>query len=402
MHGKKIVLYVTGSVASYKAISLLRRLQAAGATVRVVLTPFAERFVTKELFQAVAPAAVYDDDDYFRATSGIEHVELAQWADLAVVVPASADFIAKAAHGIADNFALTTWLATTGLKLMVPAMNDVMWQNAATQANVATLKNQQVDMVGPVTGMLAEGYAAPGRMSDQKAIMTVIAAKLVETKQLTDWKKLNLVVTAGATREPLDPIRFISNRSSGKMGFAVAAAARERGAQVTLIAANTQLAAPAGVKVVPVTTTEQLATAVQQHFATANLLVMAAAVSDFKPLQPATKKIKRRQHDQLAVTLVHTPDILEQVARKKRPDQLVCGFAAETDDVIAAGRRELQQKHLDLIAINDVSNPEIGFDSDKNQVTILTAAGLEVTTPIESKLQVAQKLLEVAVKLFDD
>ncbi|USS93875.1 bifunctional phosphopantothenoylcysteine decarboxylase/phosphopantothenate--cysteine ligase CoaBC [Fructilactobacillus ixorae] len=391
MNGEKITLYVTGSIAAYKAVSLLRLCQKAGADVRVVMTAAATRFVTPQTFAALSGHSVLTDAATHQET--IAHVELAQWGTCHVVAPASADFIAKAAVGIADSVALTTYLAARGPKLVVPAMNDGMWDNPATRRNITQLRQDGQQVLEPVIGLLAEGYAAKGRMADPEVIMT--ALQQLQGKP-QDWAGKHLLVTAGGTQEDLDPVRYLSNRSSGKMGYALANAASQRGAQVTLLSANVNLPIPTGVKVIPVRTAADLKDQLQQLFPTMDGLLMAAAVSDFRPVQVAEHKLKKTAAgEEMTLRFQQNPDLLKLVAAHKRPDQVVVGFAAETHDWRQNALHKLAAKQADYIVLNDVSNPAIGFNSDDNQVTIFGADGFQEQTPIETKAAIADHILTV-------
>ncbi|WP_429970956.1 bifunctional phosphopantothenoylcysteine decarboxylase/phosphopantothenate--cysteine ligase CoaBC [Fructilactobacillus sp. Tb1] len=392
MKHQKIVLYVTGSIAAYKAVYLLRLFQKQGAEVRVVMTPFAEKFVSKLTFASLCKHRVYSDSSFSDHGENIDHIELAKWADISVIAPASADFIAKMAQGIADNFALTTLLATETPKYVVPAMNDVMWNNFATKKNIETLATNHITILNPGYGMLAEGYAAQGRMMEPEEIVNAINISL-QDKPLTGK---HFLITAGGTIEDLDPVRYISNRSSGKMGYALAQVAAQQGADVTLISANSHLADPQNMKIIKVKTSDELKDAIMQQLPANDVLVMAAAVSDFKPVAVATQKIKKSENsDELVLHLKKTADILKLVANVIRANQLIVGFAAETNNVQKNAENKLNKKHLDMIVLNDVSNQKIGFGSDDNQVTLINKTGIIRQTGIESKQQIAQEIIQV-------
>lgn len=392
MQNQKIVLYVTGSIAAYKAVYLLRLFQKQGAEVKVVMTSFAEKFVTKLTFASLTKYLVYSDSSFAEHGETIDHIELAKWADLSIVAPATADFIAKMANGIADNFALTTLLATETPKYVVPAMNDVMWNNFATQQNINTLSAHGINIFQPEYGQLAEGYQAQGRMLEPE----IIIQKLQNIYEGNSLVGKSFLITAGGTIEDLDPVRYISNRSSGKMGYALAEAAASQGAKVTLISANCQLPTPVNVKLIKIKTSNELKENILHQLPKNDVLVMAAAVSDFKPVQIAKEKIKKTDDsDELVLHLQKTTDILKLVAKQKRPDQMMVGFAAETNDGYRNAKAKLNKKHLDLIVLNDVSNPKIGFSSDENQVTILNQSGIVKQTEIESKPKIAQTIINV-------
>ncbi|WP_143462034.1 bifunctional phosphopantothenoylcysteine decarboxylase/phosphopantothenate--cysteine ligase CoaBC [Levilactobacillus enshiensis] len=396
---KHITLTVSGSVASYKAATLARELQRAGATVRVVLTASAAKFVTAATFAALTKQPVLTDEGWWQADGQIGHIELADWTDLAIAAPASANLMAQFANGLADDVASATWLATAAPKVVVPAMNTHMWQAAATQRNRRQLTADGVHVLLPATGPLAEGYSGQGRFLEPAEIVRQLAQLPLFGEQFLAGKRV--LVTAGGTRERLDPVRFLTNDSSGKMGYAVAAAAQQAGATVTLITAPTKLTAPAGVTVVPIQSTADLAQAVLDRFPTNDALVMAAAVADFQPVAVADQKIKKTPaNDEFILKLKKTPDILKEVAKIKRSDQVTVGFAAETQDVLVNGEKKLQTKHLDMLVANDVSRADIGFNSDENQVTFILPDGVTDQTPKTSKRVIAQALVNRIAQLF--
>ncbi|WP_304056610.1 bifunctional phosphopantothenoylcysteine decarboxylase/phosphopantothenate--cysteine ligase CoaBC [Levilactobacillus namurensis] len=398
LQDKHVTLTVSGSVASYKAATLARALQRAGAQVRVVLTAAASRFITAETFATLTKHPVLTDQGWWQADGQIDHIELADWTELALAAPASANLMAQFANGLADDVASATWLATAAPKVVVPAMNSHMWQAAATQRNRQQLIDDGVTVLTPATGALAEGYQGQGRFLEPAEIVAQLAQLTAPTVDLTGKR---ILVTAGGTRERLDPVRFLTNDSSGKMGYAVAAAAQRAGATVTLITAPTALAVPRGVTVVPIESTQELADAVTSRFPQADALIMAAAVADFQPLTAATQKIKKTaDNDELTLTLKKTPDILKTVAPMKQADQVVVGFAAETQELLKNGRQKLRHKHLDMLAANDVSRADIGFNGDNNQVTFLFADGTSQQTPVASKRVIGERLIEQVAKLF--
>ncbi|KRK90335.1 phosphopantothenoylcysteine synthetase decarboxylase [Levilactobacillus koreensis JCM 16448] len=396
---KHITLTVSGSVASYKAATLARELQRAGATVRVVLTASAAKFVTAATFAALTKQPVLTDDGWWRADGQISHIELADWTDLALAAPASANLMAQFANGLADDVASATWLATAAPKVVVPAMNTHMWQAPATQRNRRQLTADGVHVLLPATGPLAEGYSGQGRFLEPAEIVRQLAQLPLFGAQTLAGKRV--LVTAGGTRERLDPVRFLTNDSSGKMGYAVAAAAQQAGATVTLITAPTKLTAPAGVTVVPIQSTTDLAQAVLERFPANDALVMAAAVADFQPVAVADQKIKKTPaNDEFILKLKKTPDILKAVAKIKRADQVTVGFAAETQNVLANGEKKLQSKHLDMLVANDVSRADIGFNGDENQVTFILPNGVTDQTPKTSKKVIARVLVDRVAQLF--
>lgn len=402
LQDKHVTLTVSGSVASYKGAALARELQRAGATVRVVLTAAASRFVTAETFAALTKAPVLTDTGWWHADGKIDHIELADWTDLALAAPASANLMAQFANGLADDAASATWLATAAPKVVVPAMNTHMWQAAATQRNRQRLLADGVQVLTPATGLLAEGYAGQGRFLEPTDIVSQLATLPLDAQTTTALRGKHLLVTAGGTRERLDPVRFLTNDSSGKMGYAVATAAQQAGADVTLITAPTKLPVPSGVTVVPIESTQELADAVLTRLPAADGLVMAAAVADFQPVTAADQKIKKTtDNDELVLRLKKTPDILQAVAANKRPDQVVVGFAAETQNLLENGRQKLTKKHLDLLAANDVSRADIGFNGDNNQVTFLFADGHSDQTPVTSKRAIATTLISHVAEIFN-
>lgn len=398
MQNKKIVLYVTGSIAAYKSVYLLRLFQKQGADVKVVMTPFAEKFVSQLTFASLAKCPVYSESNFTNHGETIDHIELAKWADISVVAPASADFIAKMANGIADNFALTTLLATDTSKYVVPAMNDVMWNNFATRKNIETLEQNGIKILNPEYGRLAEGYKAKGRMIEPEEIVQTIYAS--DNPKLLSGK--NVLITAGGTIEDIDPVRYISNRSTGKMGYALADVAVKQGANVTLISANCHLQVSENINFIKVKTSDELKNSILTKLPKNDVLIMAAAVSDFKPVHVAKQKIKKSDDsNELVLHLQKTDDILKLVADQKKANQVIIGFAAETNDVKRNAKLKLEKKHLDLIVLNDVSNQKIGFGSDDNQVTIMNKNGILKQTGIESKEKIAKTIINVIKQQLD-
>lgn len=389
--GVKIVLGVSGGIAAYKAPDLVRRLRAYGAEVQVILTPNAARFVSALSLAAVSGRGVVVDQWGDVSRGGVDHIEIARWADLLLIAPATANVLAKLAVGIADD-ALTTYaLAHRGAIAVAPAMNTFMLAHPTVAENIATLRARGVHVIEPVDGLLACGEEGAGKMPDPQAIAAEVEALL----RPGDFAGRRVLVTAGPTREALDPVRFISNRSSGKMGYAVAAAARLRGAAVTLITGPTCIPAPPGVEVVRVTSADEMLHAVIERCDAADVLVKAAAVSDFQPVDLARSKIKKSAaRDTLTVTLKKTPDILKSVgARNPRP--FVVAFAAETDAVEEHARQKLFDKNADVIVANDVSDAAIGFDSDQNEVIVLGRDGSRSVVGRTSKAEIANRLLDI-------
>jgi len=366
---RHILLVVTGGIAAYKAPDLVRRLRDAGATVRVAMTPAATEFVRPLTFQAVSGVSVHVDLFDPGAEAAMGHIELARWADLVVVAPASADFIARLAHGLADDLPSTLCLATAAPILVAPAMNRLMWAHAATQANVAVLRARGVRFVGPDEGEQACGETGAGRMAEPPAI--VAAALCAQGGDALAG--LRVLLTAGPTQEPIDPVRFITNRSSGKMGYAVAAAARDAGARVTLITGPTRLVAPAGCEVVAVTTAQDMLDAVLARVADCDIFIASAAVADYTIATPAPHKVKKAG-TALTLTLTPTPDILRTVATRAGAPFTV-GFAAETERLAEHARGKLTSKSLNMIAANLVGRVGTGFESDDNELSVFWKGG---------------------------
>lgn len=387
----KVAVYMTGGIAMYKAVQVVRNLEKAGHEVRVIMTKNAERFVTSNTLAALTKYPVLDDLWSKENEGSIPHVHLARWTELALVVPATANFIAKMANGIADDAASTTILATAAPKLVIPAMNDQMWNNPATQRNLQFLKGNQVQIMEPAVGMLAEGYAAKGRMPEPDQISTWVE-DLLNKKEILKGK--TIVVTAGGTEEAIDPVRFIGNRSSGKMGIAIAQAAANMGAKVKLVYGNVTIPLPQNknIELFPAPSSEDMLMQVKQEFNRSDILIMAAAVADWRMKKVADHKLKK-QADQatLELTLVKTKDILREVAKQKNPDQVVVGFAAETNNLLKNAEKKLREKGADMIVANDVSQNVFG--SDKDKVTILRQNGTIEEWPEMSKKEIASKFL---------
>ncbi|MFD0896234.1 bifunctional phosphopantothenoylcysteine decarboxylase/phosphopantothenate--cysteine ligase CoaBC [Loigolactobacillus binensis] len=394
--GKHVALYVSGGIAAYKAAYLVRDLIRQGAQVRVVETTGAQAFVTPLTFQTLSKHAVYTDRFAQLAPDEVAHIELADWTEIALVAPATADLIAKMAHGIADDFASTALLATTAVKFVAPAMNVHMWENPATQRNVTTLKGDGVHIIEPDTGFLAEGYSGKGRFPEPEQIVALLRAKLLaqDTDLLLHGQQV--LVTAGGTRERLDPVRYLTNDSSGKMGYALAQAAQNLGAQVTLISAPTALPVPVGVTYVGVDSAAAMRAALLQRYATAQLVIMAAAVADFRPATVADNKIKKTTAD-YTLALTKNPDILAELGQQKQ-QQFLIGFAAETQHLLANAQQKLVTKKVDMIVANDVSQAQVGFDHDTNAVTVLQPQQAPQQLPLASKQVIAQQILQLAIK----
>ena len=400
----RILLGVTGGIAAYKALELARLATKAGHGVRVLMTPAAERFVGAASFEGIIGAPVLIDEferDPLRGTfpgdeppahDPIGHLALAANADAFVVAPASANTLAKLAAGICDSLLATSFLACTAPRAVAPAMNDRMYADAATQANLATLRERGVRVIDPDEGALASrGEHGVGRLPDPARLLAEVEAMLPAAQG--SWDGLRVLVTAGGTREPIDPVRFIGNRSSGRMGLALAEAAAKRGAEVTLIAANVSRPLPAAIEAVRVETTADLARAVGERFPHCHVLLMAAAPADFRPAETTATKISRTG----AAPELHlepTEDVLAGVARTRRDDQTLIGFAAETGaDAIDRARQKLDRKAVDAIVFNDVSRSDIGFDSERNEVTVIERDG-ELHVPLASKAEIAEAILD--------
>jgi phosphopantothenoylcysteine decarboxylase/phosphopantothenate--cysteine ligase len=396
----RITLGVTGGVAAYKSAELVRRLQTEGHTVQVVMTRAAREFITPLTFAALSGQKVITDLFTSRESgdanleSAIEHIAVAQRTDLLLVAPATADTLAKFARGLADDFLSTLYLASTAPVVLAPAMNVNMWQHPATQENLAALRKRGVRIVEPGEGYLACGMTGPGRLAAQEEILKAVR-EVVEAQQ--DLAGETVLVTAGPTCEDLDPVRFISNRSSGKMGYSVAEAAARRGAKVILISGPTALETPEGVERIDVRTAEEMLRAVQARFSPASIAIFAAAVADYRPAEPATAKIKRTK-EPLTIRLEPNPDILATLAKEKG-DRLVVGFAAETDQVAENARKKLTQKNADLIVANDVAAEGAGFDVDTNIVTIFSRDSRDLPLPRMTKAEVAQRILDEVLRL---
>lgn len=387
--GARVVLGVTGSIAAYKAVALASALTQASAIVDVILTREAGELVRPLSFQAITHRPAYTDLFHLLAETEIGHVTLGHLADVIVVAPATAHTLARLALGLADDLLATTVLASTAPLVLAPAMETNMLLHPATRGHLRTLQDRGALVVEPGVGHLASGAVGAGRLAEPEAILDAVRGVLARRGDLAGWR---VVVSAGGTQEPIDPVRVIANRSSGKMGYAVAAAARDRGAAVTLVSAPTALAPPAGVKVVPVQTAAQMCEAVLGAIADADALVMAAAVADYQVAQQYASKLKKRDAA-LTLELVPTPDILAAVAARRPSERLVVvGFAAESDDLLANARDKLNRKRLDLIVANDVTQEGSGFGTDTNQVTLLDRTGDETALPLLSKLEVAHQI----------
>jgi len=389
-----VVLGVTGCIGAYKACEILRELQRHDADVRVVMTASATRFVTPLTFEALSRHPVFTDQFAPGEGSGITHVEWADQADLLLIAPATANIIGKLANGIADDALSTLYTASRAPLVLAPAMNVNMYEHPAVQANLATLRGRGARIVEPGAGYLACGWLGKGRLAE---VSEIVAAALSVLGRGGDLAGESVLVTAGPTIEDVDAVRFLSNRSSGRMGYRLAEAARDRGARVVLVSGPTALPTPAGVEHVMVRSAEEMASAVEQHREGVGIVVMAAAVADYRPAQKSRQKIKKTDGG-LSLELVRTPDILKGLATT-RGGLLLVGFAAETENVLENARRKLREKQLDLIVANDVSTAGAGFASERNAATLIEASGAETSVPLVSKRELADAIWDRVVAL---
>jgi phosphopantothenoylcysteine decarboxylase / phosphopantothenate---cysteine ligase len=400
LHNKRIILGITGGIAAYKAAMVCSQLVQEGAQVDVVMTEAAQKFIAPLTFQALTHRSVYTDMFDIPAGENIPHIALADAADLLLIAPATAHTLGKLANGLADDLLTAIALATPAPLLLAPAMETDMWRHPATQANIDKLRAWGATVVGPAEGHLASGAIGQGRMLEPEEIVSVARIVLGRSSDLAGWR---VVVTAGGTREAIDPVRFVSNHSSGKMGYAVAITARDRGAAVTLIT-TAALPDPFGIEVIHLDSAEQMLAAVLQATREADLLVMAAAVADFRPRIAAEQKIKKKgEIEGLILELVRNPDILAEVAAQKAAGhgpRVSVGFAAETEDLLANATSKLERKKLDLIVANDVTTSDAGFAVDTNRVTLIAADGSMEALPLMSKFEVAEAILD-HVKRFN-
>lgn len=399
--GKRVALGVSGGIAAYKAAEILRGLQRAGCTVRVGMTKRACEFISPLTFRALSGSHVVVDDYAPDNPDPIAHITFSQSVDLFLVAPATANIIAKFAHGVADDFLTSTYLASNAPVLIAPAMNTTMWNHPATQRNLRRLRSDGVHVVEPDAGEMACGTFGPGRLSEPERIVSAALEILREaaTRRPRDLSGEHVLITAGATREELDPVRFLSNRSSGRMGFALSAAAHERGAEVTVIAGATSVEPPASINVVGALSAEEMRLAVMKEITRATIFIAAAAVSDYRPSKRVSGKIKKGS-ESLTLVLEPTPDILAEVARARHNGLLVVGFAAETDDVLGHARAKFERKGLDAVVANDVTRDGSGFDSETNIITIISRASeAPVELPLMSKLAAAHRILDEIIHL---
>jgi phosphopantothenoylcysteine decarboxylase/phosphopantothenate--cysteine ligase len=389
--GRFVVLAVTGSIAVYKMVELARRLVQAGATVQVVMTKSAAEFVTPLTFQALTHRPVEIEMFSMQDERAAGHVAMGRQADVVVVAPATAHVLARLAHGFSDDLVATTVLATSAPVIVAPAMETHMWQNPATQANVTTLRARGVRVIDPETGPLASGDVGPGRLASLEVIESVIEDALGVSQGLTGR---SIVVTAGPTVEAIDPVRFVSNRSSGKMGYAIAAAARDAGADVILITGPTALVPPVGVRIFAVESADDMKDAILAQLPRADAVIMAAAVADYRPVERVTTKLKKKDlGNEMTVRMTENPDLLKAIVAARRPGTVVVGFKAETGNATAEAGRMLRDKKLDLVVANDVGGSHPTFGSDDDEVAFVSADGVE-QLPLLKKTEVARRLIE--------
>lgn len=394
LNKKTVVLGVTGGIAAYKAADLSSKMTQAGANVKVIMTKGALEFIKPLTFEAITTNAVIYNMFETQAEHRINHIALSEIADVIVIAPATADIIAKIACGIADEMLTTTILATKAPVILVPAMHTAMWENPITQENIAKLKSRGFFVIEPAVGRLASGGYGPGRFPDTDSIIGQIKKILGRKGDLAGKR---IVVTAGGTQEPIDPVRIITNRSSGKMGYSIVEAARDRGAEVTLITTPTAIAKPVGVNIVSVETAAQMKDAVLKAVAETDALIMAAAVADYQVARVAQNKIKKEKGN-LTLELINTPDILSEV----KGNFLKIGFAAESQDLLENARKKLINKKLDLIVANDITDENSGFGVDTNKVTLIGKDGAPEGLPVLSKKVVADRILDRVARLLSD
>jgi phosphopantothenoylcysteine decarboxylase / phosphopantothenate---cysteine ligase len=398
----KIALGVSACIGAYKAVLVLRHLQELSVDVEVVMTKHAQEFIQPLTFQALSAHPVITDMFAPTDRSDIYHISLAQAIDLLVIAPATANIIAKLAHGIADDFLTTLYLSTPAPTLIAPAMNVEMWRHAATQENIKILSDRGVKFINPEAGYLACGMKGEGRLADpleiaQKALQIIQETKAKTVVVKTDLVEEHILITAGPTREYIDPVRFISNRSSGKMGYAIAQAAIDRGAKVTLVSGPVSIASPNQANLIKVLTTEEMYRAVLDNFDNATIVIKSAAVCDYRPSVISNQKIKKTSSE-MSIELERTQDILAALGERKS-SQVLVGFAAETQNLIEYAQDKLERKNLDLIVANDVNALDAGFDSDSNRVTMIDRDSNKVELPLMPKREVADYILDAAIRL---
>ncbi len=392
--GKHVILGVTGSIASYKAVNLLRALVREGAQVDVAMTRAATKFVTPLTFEVLSGHPVAED--LFEAHQEMKHLTLPERADVIVVVPATANFLAKASLGLADDVLTTMLLAASCPVIVAPAMDGGMWTHPTVVEHVQALRRRGVTVLDPEEGPLASGRVGQGRLAEEARILDAIQAALLPRR---DWTGQRVLVSAGPTQEPIDPVRYISNRSSGKMGYALAEAAQARGASVVLVTGPTALSYPPGVEVVPVETAEEMSKALTVRLSWSTAIIMSAAVADFRPKHPAAQKLKKHQLKNPVLDLEPTGDILAELSAR-RTGQLLVGFAAETGDLLRHAKQKLEAKGVDLIVANDVTTPGAGFGSDRNAATLIDRDGTISELGLRSKRRLADDILDASLRLL--
>ena len=393
--GREIVLGVTGGIAAYKSAEIVSRLRHLGAHVHVIMTRNATEFVSPLTFQTLSANQVVTDTFAAPEYWNVEHVALAKLAEIFVIAPATANILAKMANGIADDMLSTTVLATKAPVLVAPAMNTGMWTAAATQANIKTLTERGVQMIGPDSGILACGDEGAGRMSEPADIVAKIGQILCSR---SDMAGLKVLVTAGATRERLDPVRFLSNDSSGKMGFAIAEAARDRGAEVTVICGSVTAPIPNNVGIIRIESAADLLSVMTEQAPMNDIVIQAAAVADYRPAEKADRKIKKKKGQEMILTLVENPDVAKAVGEMKKPGQTLVGFAAETDHTQENALEKLAKKNLDLIVANDVTREGAGFNTDTNIASLISRGGIK-DYPLMSKRDLAGIILDSILEI---
>lgn len=395
LQGKRVILGVTGSIACYKAVDLASKMTQRGAKIDVVMTDSAAKFVSPLTFRSITHRPVLTDLFDPASDSGIHHISLAERADIVVIAPATANFIAKATAGLADDAVGAIVLAANAPMVIAPAMDGHMYENPATQENLRKLRERNVYIAGPAFGRLASGISGSGRLIETPQLLGHIALVLGRQGDLAGRK---IVVSAGGTREAIDPVRFITNRSSGKMGYAVAEAARDRGATVSLVAAPTSLPDPVGVTVTRVSSAQDMRQSLMTECHDADVLVMAAAVSDWRPRTTAPQKLKKGTSEHWSIDLIRTPDIIAEI---DHAPLVKIGFAAETECILSNARAKIQSKGLDLIVANDVTAESSGFEADTNQVTLIDRNGCAEEIPILDKYEVGHRILDRALQLME-
>lgn len=396
---KNIVLCVTGGIAVFKAAALTSQLSQNGYNVKVMMTESAMKFVTPLTFQTLSRNPVYHDTFDEKDPSGVAHIDLADWADLFMIAPATANMIGKLANGIADDMVSTTLLATTAPIMIAPAMNVHMYGHPAVMANMERLASFGYRFIEPGEGLLACGYVGKGRLADPDEILQGVN-RFFEEKDEQPLKGKHVLVTAGPTREKVDPVRFFSNRSSGKMGYAIAEAAQQLGATVTLVSGPTTLADPFGVNVFRINSAEEMYEAVTNAFEQADIVIKSAAVADYRPKHTSEKKMKKQDHD-LIIEMERTKDILKELGRRKT-NQILIGFAAETDQVETYALEKLEKKNLDLVVANNVNEHGAGFEGDTNRVVIFGKEGTQIQIDLATKREIARRVLGEAIRLLKE